>query len=296
MSTLGSFLLNKDALDAFGLTQEESDHFELCVLPWGYQMTAENKCVGVVQNHSFRSIHTLTLVKCKDGDSSLLPAETEMTSVEFKPMDDLLHMKKHETHVVLIADVCENAYGVSVNMDQFLTFVSTENTGVSSSAADDGPGSKICDSDDELNDEVVQYLKSVAEEADTSVPKRQKRRKIADVMIGTQGILKPRAAADAAQLWMEKHAGSFVQIDWVPQRGENDQDKKLRRYQVHDVVKDKMVTVRTLPECLDMVMSKVGRNFWDDMKNQPDQYNLSFQNKDFASGVASGITNGGVGQ
>lgn len=279
MSTLGSFLLNNDALDAFGLTQDESDHFELCVLPWGYQMTAENKCIGVVQNHNYRSIHTLTLVKCKDQGSSLLSTNTELTSVEFKPMDDLLHMKKKETYVVLIEDVCENAYGVSVNMDTFLTFVSTQNKGVRSSAdaaADD------CDSGDELNDEVVQYLKSVAEEADTSVPKRQKRRKIADVTIGTQGILKPRAAADAAQLWMEKHAGSFVQIDWVPQRGENDQDKKLRRYQVHDVGKDKMVTVRTLPECLDMVMSKVGRNFWDDMKNQPDQYNLSFKNKDFA--------------
>ena len=214
----------------------------------------------------------------------------------FRAVRDILNLKLNKEYKVIIADVLDSALGVS-QTDQYICFDKNQST------SDEEQYS--VGSGDEDEDDVDKILHSIARDAVASGDKgisrdkkRQKRRKLADVTFGDQGVLKPRPAADAAQAWMEKHGGAFVNIDLVPQRGQKGEDSErmqyLRRFQVHDVAKDKMLTIRTLPECLDIVMSKIGRDFWQDMKTQPEVYGLTFGKKDFMPASAdSGV--GAVG-
>ena len=55
----------------------------------------------------------------------------------------------------------------------------------------------------------------------------------------------------------------------------------MRRFQVYR--KDRWVTIKTLKECLNLVMEHSGRDFYADMKDSPDSYSLSFKPSQFVS-------------
>ena len=299
MSVLGSFLLHKEALDAFAFVQDpaQPDEMDLCLLPLipkPHPIFQSRNCaqgqVGIV--FTPMSPHLLTFVP----NSGLPPTVQSVSNITFRASQDILNLKLNKEYKVVIADIVDSALGVS-QTDQYICFEKNQSTSEEEQYS--------AGSGDEDEDDVDKILHSIARDAVASGDKgisrdkkRQKRRKLADVTFGDQGVLKPRPAADAAQAWMEKHGGAFVNIDLVPQRGQKGEDSErmqyLRRYQVHDAAKDKMLTIRTLPECLDIVMSKIGRDFWQDMKTQPEVYGLTFGKKDFMPASAdSGV--GAVG-
>ena len=103
-------------------------------------------------------------------------------------------------------------------------------------------------------------------------PKR-KRSMIAPVYLKGVGQLRTHAAHDAAHVWMMFHAKDAIKIDFVPQRGERKSTSMVRRFQVKNL-KDEYVVVRTLKECIEYVQGRTGRNFWDDMANDGDNYDI----------------------
>ena len=107
---------------------------------------------------------------------------------------------------------------------------------------------------------------------------KRKRNQLADVQYGNKGILRSRAAHDAAQAWLEKECGDFLKIK-IEKQGES--SKQMRRYLLYNSEKDKWITIRTLSECLSSVKLITGRDFWDDMFLQPEVYKLSFSNEHF---------------
>ena len=116
----------------------------------------------------------------------------------------------------------------------------------------------------------TELLSKVAKMQDR--PKR-KRSMIAPVFLKGVGQLRTHAAHDAAHVWMMFHAQDAIKIDFVPQRGERKSTSMVRRFQVKNL-KDEYVVVRTLKECIEYVQGRTGRNFWDDMVNDGDNYDM----------------------
>ena len=107
-------------------------------------------------------------------------------------------------------------------------------------------------------------------------PKR-KRTVLEPVSVKNIGLLTPQAARNAAYTWIEYHAKNFVIIDFVPKRSEEGKNvSNFRRFRVKND-KGEFVIVRTLRECINHVQERTGHNFWDDMLNNGDQYNLQAQ-------------------
>ena len=294
MMYIGSFLLSQEVLDDFKCTQSESDCYDLLSIPIGHPIFQTHDCVsGIVgANHSGPHFTILTFVK----NSGVACVSKLNNPIIFTATRDVFNLKCKSEYKVVIANICEYAFGVSVNLNEYHDFVESSladqrgdaNTSNLESIAStfSSKSTRKQDQHCDLDDASTSILEAVASSSKDASSSKRKKRRVEEVHFGDKGILRPSAATDAAQSWMEKHGGSFVSIDLVPQRGKKGEEsvKKQfqRRYRVHDVAKDQLVTVRTLPECLDLVMSKVGRNFWHDMKNQPEQYNLSFEDKDFA--------------
>ena len=122
-------------------------------------------------------------------------------------------------------------------------------------------------------------LKHIA--SDKFSGKRKPKSRLPQVFFGDK-LLKPRAANDAAHAWIDHHGEGFAKIDLVHQRGiASTGNNFMRRFQVYR--KNKWVTVKTMQECLDLVMEHSGRDFYADMKYSPEFYNLAFKSSQFVS-------------
>ena len=98
--------------------------------------------------------------------------------------------------------------------------------------------------------------------------------------------LKPRAANDAAHAWINHHGQGYAKVDLVHQRGiASTGQNYMRRFQVYR--HNKWVTIKTMQECLGIVIEHSGRDFYADMKNSPDSYGLSFRPSQFISNDVS---------
>ena len=128
----------------------------------------------------------------------------------------------------------------------------------------------------ECPDEYLPLDSSVyAKIASSSMSKKQKA-KISDVKFGSIGILKSRAANEAAQAWIDKHGiPTYAKMKLVPQRARGSTGMQ-RKYFTRKSATDKFKNCSSANECILHIQNVTGQNFWHDMEHDSDSYGLVF--------------------
>lgn len=112
-------------------------------------------------------------------------------------------------------------------------------------------------------------LKSIAI---SKMKQRKPKSSLKQVFFGDK-LLKQRAANEAAYRWILYHAPDFAKID------KRDTNNSMKQFKVFR--KNKWMNVKTLQECLNLVMQHCKRDFFDDMKTCPEKYGLTFKTTQF---------------
>ena len=119
--------------------------------------------------------------------------------------------------------------------------------------------------------------------------KRKRVNVVENVQFGDMGILRRTAVTDAASAWFDKHGKNvcvdpvtqktvdLVKVELENQRGAAASSSRqyIRTYKVFDMNKGRDVVRRTLSECIETVEAFTGRNFRDDMRDNPQDYNIT---------------------
>lgn len=252
-TSICSLFLTPQSLQDLKLTQPEDTHYALYCVPFFNSLASSGTTLGVVlsgqrtlqhlilvsrANTDWNQNHTASFsctITCCDG--SVMKSNTQCKIKESGTTEDL-----------------DYVIGIIFEPFRYIGFKAESN-------AQDVTVTPVADS----------LLQRIA-----NLHKRPKRKRavLEAVTVKNIGLLPPQAAHDAAHVWMEYHAKDSIIIDFVPKRGEQGETVgSIRRFRVKND-KDEFVIVRTLRECIKYVQHKTGRDFWEDMLNNGDQYNL----------------------
>ena len=128
----------------------------------------------------------------------------------------------------------------------------------------------------ECPDEMLPLSDSMYAKIASSTMSKKQKTHISDVKFGSIGILKARAANEAAQAWIDKHGiPTYAKMKLVPQRARGSTGMQ-RKYFTRKSVNDKFKNCSSANECILHVQSMTGQNFWHDMEHDSDSYGLIF--------------------
>ena len=250
---IGSFVPERSALDALQVSYSHGKHMKLYSLPPNDVLHSQVICTLGVILTGIRALHHVVMIE--EDDSNPVYNDINGFADVIFACDSNSLISSGKSFTMHSTDTLESSLllGITINHNGF-SFVCLK----------------------PYVEEVVtmtsnaELLSKVANMQDR--PKR-KRSMISPVFLKGVGRLRTQDAHDAAHVWMIAHAQDAVKIDFLPQRGERKSTSLVRRFQVKNL-KDEFVVVRTLKECLEYVQGRTGRNFWDDMANDGDSYDL----------------------
>lgn len=285
MTTLGSVYLSASTLNKLSI-QDDSGHFELFKVCTQEATSMINS--GGILIGTFTTSYDYLVATPVSGDRLKYPIRLNDINDAFA--NNILM----DTPGVLVSssDRSKLKHVIAINIDHTgkATFLGTMNDNNEkpivlplSDIASSVTRTHSSSSDSVASD----ILKRIA--CGTQTGKRKSKCSLSLVFFGDK-VLKPRAANDAAHMWIDHHGKGFAKIDLVRQRGTVDNGHNfMRRFQIYR--KDKWVTIKTLHECLNLVMEHSGRDFYADMKDSPDSYPLSFKPSQFVSHTSSNAVN-----